>query len=116
MMIHTIYPYIDLIWLPAALIVLHKGQRLWATGFFVMCFGMMRLLVELIESIGYPRGILPIMDTPLFLRGLITYSVFYVLYILLSFFSPGGFTSVFIAASISIFFMASITAAIIMVL
>lgn len=110
------YPYSDFIWLPVALLILHKGQRLWAIGFFILCFSMMRLLIELMESIGYPRGILPLLDAPLFLRGLITYSIFYVLYILMAYFSPGGYRSVFIAASISTFILASITAAVIMAL
>lgn len=115
-MIETIYPYIDLIWLPAGLLVIHKKQRLWAAGFFIGSMIMMRLLVDLIESIGYPQGILPVLDAPLFTRGLVVYSAFYAFYILLAAISPKSIAPVFIAASISIFFMASITAVIVMIL
>lgn len=111
-----VYPYIDAAWIPLALLVVHRHQRLFVLGFFLACMLMMRLLVELVESTGYPRGIVGLLDAPLFLRGLCVYSVFYALYLLVVHFSPGSFKAVLMAASITIFFAATICAAIVMVL
>lgn len=111
-----VYPYIDALWIPLALLVVHRHQRFFVLGFLLACMFMMRLLIELVESTGYPRGIIGLLDAPLFARGLAVYSFFYALYLLLSYLSPGSFKVVLMAASITLFFAATICAAIVMIL
>lgn len=106
----------DALWLLVILIALHKRQRIIGVCFVLAGMAMMRLQVELMEAIGYPQGILSLMDSHVFDRGLITYSGFYLFYVLISYFSPGSFRSVFLAASISIFLMALFTSTAIMTL
>jgi hypothetical protein len=49
-------------------------------------------------------------------RALATYSIFYALYLIMVYFSPSTRGAIFVAASISIFFMAFFSTAIIMLL
>ncbi len=95
--------WLDLLWIPAALIALHEGQRLKAVLFVLACAIMLRLQIQLMEEVGYPDGFLGLMSTDLYTRGLITYSVFILLFFLLSYFSPRVNQFVFVAASISTF-------------
>lgn len=111
-----ILQWIDVLWLPVALVVVHKEQRGWALGFFLSCMLMLRLQAELLTFIGYPRGILFFMDSPVYQRGLIIYSLFYALYLIMAYYSPHTKGPVFMAASISIFFMALFTTMICMIL
>ncbi len=113
---NEILQWIDLIWLPVSLLVVHKGQRVLALAYFAACMLMLRLQVELISSIGYPTGILPLLNSGLFLRGLVVYALFNAGYLVIAYFSPGSDKHVFLAASISIFFAALFTSMIIMVL
>jgi len=110
-----IYPWIDSVWLIAGMILAHKGQRLVMAAFFIACFIMMRMQIELLSSIGFETGILPLWDATLFLRGLIVYSVFYVLYLGLCFWSKDGNAHIHLAASISLFFAAFFTSTVIMI-
>lgn len=112
----SILNWADLIWFPLAFFAVHKSQRVIVAGFLVASMVMMRLLAELVSSIGYPFGLLGFWDLHVFLRGLIVYSIFYGLYLLLAFFSPGSFRVVLLAASISIFFITALAAVIVMVL
>lgn len=112
----SVYPYIDLAWLPLSFLVVYRHQRFVVLAFLASCMVMMRLLIELIESTGYPHGFLGFLDAPLFLRGVAVYSVFYALYLLLALFSPGSFKVVLMAASITIFFMAAVCTTVVMVL
>lgn len=111
-----VYPYIDLLWLPVFFFVVHRRQRLIVLAFLGSCMLMMRLLVELAESLGDKHGFLGLLPTPLFTRGLMVYSLFYVVYLLIVRLSPGSFRVVLMAASITIFFAASISTAIVMLL
>lgn len=113
---NEILQWIDLVWLPVSLLVVHKGHRVMAMAYFAACMLMLRLQVELISSIGYPTGILPLMSSGLFIRGLVVYSLFHAGYLVIAYFSPGSEKSVFLAASISIFFAALFTSMIVMVL
>lgn len=108
--------WVDVIWLPLAWFVVNKEQRWLALGTIAGCMVMMRLEAELIESTGFSHGMLPFLDSPVYDRGLVVYSVFYVLYLILAYYSPGSRSWVFTAASISIFFMASIVSIFVMVL
>ncbi len=111
-----ILQWIDVLWLAIAMAVVHPRQRLIAGGFFIGCMLMMRLLVELMESIGYPHGLIGLMDSAVRMRALIVYSIFYLLYIILLYVSPRGFQAVLLGASISVFFMAALLTTFVMVL
>jgi hypothetical protein len=111
-----ILQWIDLIWLPVMMLVVHKKQRLMAGGLFLACALMMRMQVELINSTGFSAGFLPLLESGAKERGLVVYSVFYMLYIILAIFSSGTKPIVFMAASITIFFAAMVVSMIVMVL
>lgn len=111
-----IIQWIDLIWLPVTLFVVHKKQRLPALGFLISGIIMLRLQVDLMHSTGYTTGILPFMTSDLMTRGLATYSIFYTLYLALAYYSPNTNPHVFMAASLSIFFAALFTSMIVMLL
>lgn len=93
--------WLDLLWIPAALLALHKGQRLKAVLFVLACALMLRLQIQLMDAVGYPNGFLGLMSADLYTRGLITYSVFILGFFLLSYASPKVDNFVFVAASIS---------------
>lgn len=112
----TLYPWADALWLLVVLFALHARHRIIAVFFILGGMVMMRMQVELMEVIGYPTGILNILDSHAFDRGLMTYSVFYLLYTLLMYFSAGSLRVVSVAASISIFFMALFTSTAMMTL
>jgi hypothetical protein len=111
-----IYQWIDALWLPLAFFVVHKPHRWWAVGFVASCMLMLRLQTELMVEIGYDKGILNFVDSPVFSRGLIVYSIIYIIYLILAYYSPGTRGVVFMAASISIFFMSLFISMIVMVL
>lgn len=105
-----ILQYIDAIWLLVAWLVVKKEERFYALGFVAGGMVLMRLQVDLMQSIGYETGILHFTDMPAFHRGIIIYSLFYVVYLsimALAKKSPEGEESeqVFaMAASIGLFF------------
>ncbi len=101
-----ILPWIDFIWLPLAFFIVHKHQRWLALGFVFCCIFSLRLQTELLEAFGLDNGATGWVDTSAYVRGLITYSVFYVLYFLLSHYSPGTRQIVYLAASLSIYMIA----------
>ena len=108
--------WIDLLWLPLGLLVVHHQHRGWAAAFFIGCMLMMRLQAELMLSTGYNTGFTGIFEMDAHSRGQITYSAFYVLYIVLAIYSPDTKGTIFMAASISMFFAALFTSMIIMVI
>lgn len=111
-----IFQWIDVVWLPLGLAVVHKAQRPVAAAFFIGSMVMMRLLIEMMGAIGYPYGLIGLMDLSVQKRGLITYSVFYLLYIILLYISPRVFRPVLLGASITVFFIAAMSFCFIMVL
>lgn len=110
------HDWADLIWLPIAAISVHKGQRIKAVSFVVFCMLTMRIQDELIRDTGYSTGYLNFMTSDIFNRAQITYSVFIIIFLLLSHYSPHTKGVIYMAASISIYFMAFITAMIVMLL
>ena len=108
--------YIDLIWLPIALFIVHKEQRIITAAFFVSCFIMMRLQIEMMLSIGYPNGFLPLLKFSVQNTALVVYMFFYIAYIAVTYWSKGTNKHILLAASISIFFAAMLTSMVIMVL
>lgn len=108
--------WIDALWIPVLVLLLHKNQKLWAAGFVVCNMIMLRLMAELMVWIGYPLGMLPLIDMPLMTRGFILYSIINVLYLTIALYSPKSDGPMFMAMSISLFFVASVLFSVIMVL
>jgi len=116
-MLANFYPWIDVLWLLAAFILVHPGQRMMSALFVGLSMVMMRLMVELMDFIGYPNGFFGIMPQyNAFDRGLLVYSAYYVLFFVMAHYSPGSRGPIFMAASISMFFMALFTTIVAMVL
>lgn len=110
------YQWLDAVWIPVAALMVHQGQKIKAVVFVLGCMVAMRLQVELIQSTGFTKGVLGLIDMPLFQRGLLVYSLFIVLFIALSYFSPGTRGVIYLAASISLFFMAFFVGSVVMLL
>ena len=108
--------WLDVVWIPVAALVVHKGQKLKAVAFVVLCMMVMRLQIEIVESTGFRKGFTGLMDASLYHRGLIVYGVFITIYLLLSYFSPYTKGVIYLAASISIFFMAFLVSSIVMII
>jgi hypothetical protein len=111
-----ILQWLDFLWLPVGLAVLRRDQRAWAAGFFAGCMLMMRLQCELMESISHDRGLIGLMESTVRARGLAVYSAFYVIFLVWALFSPYARGTIMMAASISVFFMAIMTAMAVMCL
>lgn len=108
--------WIDLLWLPVAVLVVHPGQR-WKAGLFViLCALVMRLQIDIVNSTGFKTGFTGLMDAPLYTRGLVVYSLFILVYLILSYYSPATRGSIYLAASLSLFFMAFIASTVVMVI
>lgn len=113
---NLILQWIDLIWLPLALLAVHEHQRGWTLAFCLSCMVMMRLQVELILSTGFTSGFTGLFTMGVHSRAQVTYSVFYVIYIALAVYSPKTQGAIFMAATISMFFAALCTSMIVMAL
>ena len=111
-----IFNHIDMVWVPVALLALHRGQKLWGALFVAACAFVMRLQIELMQSIGYGRGFFHLMEAPLYIRGLITYAAFIAFFLILAYFSPKSDKFVLIAAAITIFVVAFCVSSVVMVL
>lgn len=95
----------DSLWLLAALLIpRRRAHKIYALAYVAACMLMMRLQIELLFDLDYPRGILPLMDMPLYYRGLWAYGTVHVPYFLLAYFSPGSRNIIFMAFSITLFF------------
>lgn len=102
----TLYQWIDLLWLPIALLVTHKGHRLLAMGFVLACVLTLRMQVELMDYIGHPYGFLGILATDVYIRGLIAYGAVITLFLGLAYFSRHTTRMVFLAAALSLYILA----------
>lgn len=96
--------------------MVHKPHRLYALGFILSCMLMMRLEIELMDGIGYGHGILNFMQSHIHNRLLVVYSVIYMLYFVMAYYSPNTKGAVMLAASISVFFFVLFLSVFIMVL
>lgn len=108
--------YIDLIWAPVVYFVVAKQHRWYAVGFVLSCLMMLRMQYELIDEWGFGEEGFPdmLLDSHPYVRGIITYSVIFALYLVLSIYSKKTNPVIYMAASISIFFIAFITSFVIM--
>lgn len=112
----TLYQWIDLMWIPVALLTMEKGKRLFTVGFICACVLLLRLQVELMGDIGYANGIFGLMESDAYARGLVTYALFITLFMILAHYSPGVDKSIHIAASITMMIGAFCVSALVMVL
>ncbi|MBX2834732.1 MAG: hypothetical protein KTR28_07145 [Micavibrio sp.] len=99
--------WIDFLWLPILLLLVEKKQRLLVAGMFLSCALMMRMQVELIEWTGHTHGLIGLMDSPVQLRAIASYNIFYMLYAFFAIWSKAHGV-IFLAASISLFFAAMV--------
>lgn len=111
-----LYPWLDLLWIPLAVVAVERGKRFLTIGFVLACVLMLRLQMELMHSIGQPYGFFGFMTTSIYDRGLVTYGIFIALFLLLAHFSRGGDKNVHVAASITILIAAFCVSSLIMVL
>ena len=108
--------WVDVVWVPVAAVAVHKGQRLKAMAFVILCMSVMRLQIGIIQSTGFDKGFSGFWDASLYHRGLVTYGVFIMLFLVLSYYSPYTKGVIYLAASISIFFMAFTVSSLIMLI
>ncbi len=111
-----IYQWIDLLWLPVGWFAVHPQHRWKTMALIFACIFTMRTQVELITMTGYPTGYLPLMDSALYPRGLIVYSVIMALFLVLAHFSRRTKRIVFMAVAITVYFFAFTVSTIFMVL
>ena len=103
--ISVIFAYIDLLWLPITFFAVHKHQRIKSVIFTVTCLLTLRVQVELMESIDRANGVLPFIESHVFSRGVIFYSVIIALFLVLAHFSPRTEGMIFFAAALSIYIL-----------
>ena len=115
-MLDTFYYWIDVIWIPVLFFGVHKKHRWWALGFVISSIIISRLLAEVMVYIGYPTGIMGLMELNVYKRGIIVTSFFYILLLILAHFSRRTEGVVFLAACLTFFFMIFATTAIAMLL
>jgi hypothetical protein len=108
--------WIDALWIPVFILLLHKNQRILAAGFVLCNMLMLRMIAELMDWIGYPSGFLDIWDLPALQRGFWIYGAGYFLYLVIALYSPKSEGPLFIAMSITLFFVISCVYALSLVL
>lgn len=102
-MLLLLYQWIDLLWLPVALVMTHKGQRIKTLLFIIACVLTLRTQIELMESIGRPDGFFRLIGVGLYERGLIVYGLLIALFLILAHFSPNTRGAIFMAAALSLY-------------
>lgn len=110
-----VFQWSDALWIPAALIAAPPFLRVKAVLFVVLCMIGLRLQIEVFTSFNLADGIFHLLDAPLFTRGLVTYSIFIFLFLLLTHLSARVNPYVYIAAMISIFIFAFCVSALVMI-
>ncbi len=112
----ALYPWLDLLWIPAGMAAVERGKWFLTSGFILSCVLLLRLQIELMQSIGAPYGFFGFIGMGIYNRGLITYGVFIALFLVLAHFSRGGDKNVHMVASITIMIMAFCVSSLVMVL
>lgn len=107
-------PWMDVLWIPLALLVARKGQKIKAVAFIGCCMLTLRLQSDLVKVTGHDRGFTGFFESDVFYRGMMVYSVFIFIFLVLSYISPRTRGVIYIAACLSIFFMAFIASSFIM--
>lgn len=104
-MLSFLYQWIDLLWLPVALVTVHKGQRVLVVAFMLVCILTLRVQVELMHSFGKPGGFTGLLESGAYERGLVTYGIVFALFLILAYFSPRTQGVVFLAATLTIYIL-----------
>lgn len=104
-MISLLYQWIDLLWLPVAMVTVHKGQRVLTMAFMLACIFSLRAQVELMQSFGKPGGFTGLLDIGVYERGLITYGIVFALFLILAYFSPNTKGVIFLAATLTVYIL-----------
>lgn len=102
----NIYHAAGLVWLPVAWFSVHKQHRLKTMAFVATCLLTLGTQVELMQSTGYEHGFLPIMDSHVYPRGLLAYSIVIMIFLLLAHYSPRTEKVIFFAAALSVYILA----------
>lgn len=108
--------WLDALWIPVALFAVHKGQKLKALFFVLVCMGVLRLQVEVMRSINHASGFTGLIGMDAFKRGMIVYAVFILFYLAISWYSPGSRGAIYLAASMTIFFAAFLVSSLAMLI
>lgn len=108
--------WMDLAWIPWALLMVRKKQRIIAVLFVLACVLTLRLQVDLMIEIGFGDGFFKFIDLPLLLRGFMAYGVFIFIFLGLSRWSRELDPYINMAAAITIFIAAFCVSTFIMVL
>jgi len=112
----TLFQWIDLLWIPVALLASEKGKRILTCFFILASILLLRLQVELLQGIGFERGFLGLVQTDILTRGMATYGSFIAIFLILAYFSKGTDKNIHIAASITIMLASFCVSTLIMVL
>lgn len=108
--------WLDLIWIPVIFFGVHKVHRWWALGFITGSIIIVHLVTEVFVAIDYERGIMGVLQTDVHTRAFFVSSAFYVVFLIMAHFSRKTQGIVFMAASLSIFFMIFFTVSLTMLL
>ena len=115
-MFDVIYSWIDVIWLPIVYFGAYKQHRWWSIGLILFSMTLIRLLAEIMTYSGYNNGIMGFLEANVHTRGIIVSSFFYILFMILSYYSKDTKGAAFMAACLSIFFMIFVSSSIAMIL
>ncbi len=116
MVFETIFQWLDLFWIPLALVFVDPRQWWKAVGFVLSCVLTLRLQVEILDTLGIPHGLLPFIDSSPYVRGLMIYGLFIILFFWLSKYYKRLDPFIFLAASFSLFGGAFCVSSVIMLL
>lgn len=111
-----LYQWIDLLWLPVSMVAVHKGQRLHTAAFILVCIMTLRAQVELMQHIGHSRGLIGLMHSGAYERGLVVYGIVFALFLILAYFSPHTKGIIFFAATLSVYIFTFCISMLVMVL
>lgn len=111
-----IFPWLDLLWIPLALLVLPKMQWLESCAVIICSAIMLRLQVEMFDGFGYSNGVFGFLPYDIFIKGMVAYSLIIALYMIAILILNQYRWRAHIVLSLSVFFNASIFSAIIMAL
>jgi hypothetical protein len=109
-----IYQWVDFIWVPLGLFVATKEQRWVVLAFILTCLLTLRMQIELMEETGFSTGFTGFFESSAHTRGMVTYSILIMLYLILIHFSKNTRKIVLFAASISIYIFSFILSLVVM--
>ena len=109
-----IYQWVDFLWVPLGFFVATKEQRWIVLAFILTCLLTLRMQIELMEETGYSSGFTGLFESAAHTRGMVTYSILIMLYLVLIHYSKKTRKIVLFAASITIYIFSFVLSLIIM--